>query len=80
MTDHEKTPDRIYINYLPDGSDYVLVNPLIAPDPVEYIKVSEVRAMLERAAASHETLAKTYPSGQDAVKAKALRRFAEVFL
>lgn len=84
-TSDEKAPKKVYLNVLPGAAgdrleDYVLINPLIAPDPVEYTKVSELRATIERVAKAHDELATKYPNSPDRVKAETLRRFAEVFL
>jgi hypothetical protein len=82
---HDKAPEKIYLQLLPGRNgdhvgDYEWMSPLLAPDPIEYVKVASVRATVERVARTHDELAAKYPNGPDRVKALTLRRFAEVFL
>ena len=78
-------PNKIYTCLMPGKSgesatDWDLCNPLLAPDPTEYVRADYVRESMEKIARAHDDLAKKYPSGPDKVKAETLRRFAEVFL
>ena len=46
---HERAPDRVYLSLLPDAAgdklgDYVLINPLVAPDPIEYVKMESIES------------------------------------
>lgn len=75
-------PNKVYTCLMPgktgeSPTDWDLVNPLLAPDPV---KADYVRESMEKIARAHDELAKEHPGGPDKAKAESLRRFAEVFL